>query len=466
MNYALLNPRDIEEYVRKTCEGAYGDAVIERACAALAPVLGKRAACLRLPGEADISRQKSETLEFEMSVLGRKFYMFDPANDAALPAIVRQAAKLIECMEESRALFSAAGAPQQDMPRFMRQDFLASALATQEIFAPAAAQESRAPAMPEIPREDVIKAIQESFRNIASKAEQKIAPAATEVTIALDDEWKAIRYRDYDALMEVNAAMGGAIGDIDRDKMQDGVSIYYGIVDAHGALKALLYTANLKESDHLLFKCRDSEGNLPGAVTYRKILQFAQHKNFKPAGPVEDTGLIGEGIKLAAFFDLPPEYQARRPFTLNGYKGPVDLRNLTSVNSRSYERVVFKNCPGLVSLGGLTSTDGKLEIDNCENLESLGELKQVGYYDKFSHASFTNCKKLASLGKLERVYGNLDIRGSGICEIPDTLKKVKGHIYTDIGNFYFIGNARRAFVKHYGPRPKLLPAPGSPGTPP
>jgi hypothetical protein len=466
MSYALLNPRDIEKYVRGICEGKFEAAATDSVCAALAPVLEKRAACLRLPLEADFAAKGSETLQFEMTVLGRKFYMFDPADDAELPALVLQAAKLIECMRESQQLFGAAGVAQQDMPRFMRQDFLASALTTQEIFAPAQ-QEAKAAAlaaaMPEILREDVMKTLQESFKSVVTSAGRKNAPAATEVTMRLDDGWSAIRYRDYDALMEVNAAMKGAIGDIDRDKMQDGVSIYYGITDARGALKALLYTADLKEAGHMLFKCRDSGGRLPDIAVYSKILQFARHKDFKIAGPVEDTGLIGSGEKMAAFFDLPPHYRAPYAFKLCDYGGPVNLENLQGISMRSYERVLLKNCPGLISLGGLTQTNGKLEIDNCENLVSLGALRQVGYMDKFSSAIFTNCKKLDSLGKLEKVYGSLDIRGTSIREIPETLKKVKGHIHTDIGDFYFIGSARRAFMKHYGRQSKLLPGPGGMG---
>ena len=103
------------------------------------------------------------------------------------------------------------------------------------------------------------------------------------------------------------------------------------------------------------------------------------------------------------------------------YTKITSLGNLQSVNGK----LDLENCKNLNSLGNLQSVNGKLDLASCENLTSLGNLKSVGRSLDLKSTNITSlgnlqsvngyldlygCENLTSLGNLQSVGGSLDLR--------------------------------------------------------
>lgn len=96
----------------------------------------------------------------------------------------------------------------------------------------------------------------------------------------------------------------------------------------------------------------------------------------------------------------------------------------------------LKNCNNLISLGNLTEV-GMFDIESNKKLKSLSKLKII-------NGTFFSSKYLNDLGDLEYVGGNFYLADNRNIKTIIKLKKVKGTFYCpvnleDLGNLEYVG---------------------------
>ena len=104
-------------------------------------------------------------------------------------------------------------------------------------------------------------------------------------------------------------------------------------------------------------------------------------------------------------------------------KGSLDLSQSSIESLGNLEEIIqnfrglnLMKCEKLKTLGKLTKVPFFINASYCENLISLGELKEVG------SLNLRSCKKLRSLGKL-KIANEIILKDSGIIE--EYIKKEK-----------------------------------------
>jgi hypothetical protein len=437
-NYVLLNPRELEDYILKAAGKHASAAAARHAAAALAPLLARRAENLRLANEQDLARHDPETVALQAHILGRKFYVFDPARDTGLRDHIIKAAKLVDAILDGQEAFrKLAGAP-GETPGFLRADFLHAALGV-----PAAA-----PPAPALDKNGLKALLRDALKE--SGLENAIRPD-TEDSLKFGDGWKIARYISFDRLERDNAAFSQALGTIDRELMQAGKFLYYGVVDDTGAVRALLKT----DDDNRLLLNRAGPDLLPPREAIDRVVTFAKHKELNLDADSGHTGLVRTSAQIANFLALPENTELAH-FTLSGYKHPFSLKNVFSTG-KFFSEFKVRDCPEFESLAAIGKAEGGIEIVDCPKFCDLGKLAVVG--DDYFGRGLTvrNCPGLASLGGIVKIYGKLDIRGTAIRALPESLKSVTGRIYTDAGDFRWLWQARRALARKYGAAAALPP---------
>jgi hypothetical protein len=96
----------------------------------------------------------------------------------------------------------------------------------------------------------------------------------------------------------------------------------------------------------------------------------------------------------------------------------------------------------------LVEIDGNLNLNTCEQLISLGNLKRVGGY-----LSLIRCQNLTSLGNLEYVGGKLTLYDCIKIKSLENLKRVDGYLdleycenLASLGNLEYVGES--LFIRH------------------
>jgi hypothetical protein len=380
--------------------------------------------------------------------------VFDPARDPGLRDDVIKAADVVRAIVDAQEALRNLGGAAETAPLFLRADFLHAALSTPQpasMPAPAASKKKTdAAALKEMMRA--------SLSDILKDANfDKMIQSDTEDSFKIAGGGKVIRYISFDKLEKDNEYLGSALGVIDREQMQSAEYSYYGVIDEKGKLRALLKTGK----DNTLLRNRCAPGKLPDAETCDKALAFARHKNFSLTPNSACTGLVSTTEGLQNMFRLTEETELNY-FTLIDYPDNTPIKSV-AVGARFFEEFHVEDCPEFTSIEGIKKIEGGLKIRNCPKFTDIGDITVAGsdpYYGR--GADFRGCANLTSLGRLQTVGGSLDIRGTGIRALPDTLTHVSGHIYTDHGTFRWLRSARRALARanrNLPPPPLLLPGP-------
>jgi hypothetical protein len=453
--YVLLNRDELDAYLRDIACKFANAAAAQPLVDSLGPVLAQRAENLRAATAEDLAKHDPELIEMQTQVLGRRFYMFDPALDAGLRDDVIKAAEVVRAMIDGQEALRNLGGSPDITPLYLRRDFLHAALSVpQPVYAAAPApqpeQKLDAGAVREMMRASLADILKEA--NLG-----KMIQPDTEDSFKIAGGGKVIRYISFEKLEKDNEELGNALGAIDREQMQSAEYSYYGVIDESDRLRALIRTGK----ENTLFLNRCAPGRLPDPDTCDKVLAFARHKNLTLTANSACTGLVSTTRGLQNMFKLAEETELNY-FTLVDYPADTPLKNV-AVGARFFEDFHVEDCPEFTTLAGIGKIEGGLKIRNCPNFTDIGDITVAGCDPYYGFGvDFRGCTKLASLGKLQTVGGNLDIRGTAIRSLPDTLTHVGGRIYTDHGTFRWLRSARKALAragKELPPPPLMLPGP-------
>jgi hypothetical protein len=147
------------------------------------------------------------------------------------------------------------------------------------------------------------------------------------------------------------------------------------------------------------------------------VLEASEGKPFKILGNVDlrfnqEITTLGNCYAVAGYLNI---------WNCNNFKS---LGNLTEVGGW----LDLKNT-NIQSLGNLTEVGGWLDLENCTNLQSLGNLTEVGDWLDLYH-----CQNLESLGNLTEVSGSLGLRNTPIAKTM-TENKIRQQVNVG-GNIY------------------------------
>jgi hypothetical protein len=352
----------------------------------------------------------------QAALLGRSFHCFDPARDPGLEGRVLEIARgIAEAMPVSAAMggaaVRAAGRRRMEMKHGERKSRGRAGLAA------------------------------------AFNAAANAAPAPDGKA---EERRSLVRFIHPESVLAENRTLGGPFPFLNeggrwREEIGRGALTFCKVIDEQERTRAL-FCIETGANGQTLKSCRGGGGHLPDPASLDCIRRYAQAEKMRLAENAADTGLFrcsGEGIR--ALGAIPPGLTSHEPLHIAHYDGPLSLENLKRILGPEKSVTVIDSCPQLASLGGLEFSRGALHVTDCEGLESLGALHQVGMSGTHENISLSlrGCRRLRSLGRLREVHGNLDLRGTGIDSLPSSLARVKGYVYTDAGAFRYLGPGRR-----------------------
>lgn len=210
--------------------------------------------------------------------------------------------------------------------------------------------------------------------------------------------------------------MNGCLGSLNVGEFGEDGKYYYGLYDQNNKPHILFEL----EGKHLK-QIKQADGDPPEPKYHFYVEEFAKSKDFilpldeKNNVVASDTGLIKYDSEYYNVFDLPDNFNFDKGITLKNIKRPFKLNIERFYNS--YSDLILDGSTGLISLDGI-----------------------------------------------KYIRGNVDIRNTGITNIPKDFEMHNSayDLKTDLGNFselFMIIRARRAFKKHYEEQQKQLPAP-------
>jgi hypothetical protein len=382
----LLNPQLLDDFIRATA----GQRDVEVVARIQQQMREERGKSWRRPTAEELKAiDKDGAIELQAELLGRRFYMFDAWLDAGLEDEIAARAKKIEAELAEKKISARDGLRARQAAKML------------------------------------------SIRNAAERAERRIIiPLVNPLQIA-----------------KIDRALGYAVPGIRengawRDESEKDSTWYFGAFDGDSKVKALLQLSIQPQNRRTLMFSRSGPDLFPDQATNLYVAQYMEAAGAALSGNSGDTGLTQSICgKIIPLGDLPDEFTPRDRLVVSGTNSGIDFGPAQKIFGPAGAGTLIRNCPGLRSLGLISHCANTLHIEDCRNFSDIGALKTVGPVNSGNGADLIlrNCKKLHSISGLEEVYGDLDLRGTSVKNIPLSLRKIRGVVRTDAGTFRFAG---------------------------
>jgi hypothetical protein len=430
--------------------------------------------------------------ELSTGVLG-EHYIFDPTLDPHLDQKIRNIADFITAAIKISHDWNKATKNSALAPSFLKETFLIEALSPE--LKQKNSQENHRTSLTSLQELDTalektlrrVKALEEltksSVRHVNNNAPSNNADEIEKV-MDLKDGWSVHKYKNLGTFIEDHKSLNYCFGEhLDLSNFYEFSNVYYSLCNPHGEPQAIF---EVKNGVNELMRYYGSGGHPPSDECINRAIPFIKKKSLL-INSYQDTGLYKANGEYVNIYNTPNHIvtlerlhldKTDRPFAFTNIKeisgsyrysdlslkqcsgiettgsieqikgdfSAIDCNNFSSLAKLKevWGSVNIKNCQKFTSMGNAEHLHSHVTIENAPNLESLGGLKTVG-----GRLVLKDCANLKSLGDLEQVKWGLDIRGTAIKELPNTLKHVEGPILTDAGEFSRLWFAKRALKKYH-----------------
>jgi hypothetical protein len=424
------NYKEIKDYLSSFAKG--NETLEHYLCLALTDMLSHRHSCIRPQAQEDIgSADENLWSSLSNSLLSEK-YIFDPSLEPGLDEKISATAAFLEATIDMQEQWNISSENTSIEPYMMKPEFLRIAISMID-----PVNSNSGPSL-DTRLINTLDSLDKSIRALngqedeapgqesEKRADKHSTP--TDMLYKYEDDWQVIRFNNYDVFYENHKGLSFCLGaDTSREKLDAGIHSYCALINDANNVQCLFTLENDQKGTLQLKNFKVKGGAIADNHLIDRIIPFI-HKEGIRVPSTEETGILEQSGQLYNVFNLPEEVTeiSRKILLVN------ENRNFSLNHLERAEEIHIRHCPGFSSIGNLKKAY-RLDVDGCKNLHSIDGLEMVHY---------------------------LDLRKSGVTEIPKSLKAI-ARIWTDFGTYDTLLFSRRRFRKEFGNKNagKALPGP-------